>query len=502
MIEIDEKASYVLFVYPFTFEESEFEGRCAGIGAAQWAKRDGVFEDVWQKKKFAVDDLLHHIAEFLNPKNGTHPTVCLWEMVPGLVESPSGLGAEADWQFLLRNDRAVGIRLESVKLCLFCSGVGFVVIKVKATLPGTHRVSRDVGYWLDLIHYFRFANNRIGQLQLQRKEQEGIVPYFPPCAGGESLPEKQRDFAHILSGILKTGAKGDERWWEDIFVPDRMLPFAALYIDGANEEEQRSLLYRVRKNFHSRQEIHPSADDLSFGHPNLLQYVKEQWFVFSLDAGAFVAFDAPATHFFRAVMPDHLEKQYFLSFLLTLHQRFALMKLSNRVAHEWPKPLTNNSNEGLQQRREEVFRKIRDELLLFTARGYFMQVLQTENHHRCYRKWQETFYVEELYREVNEEVREMYDTLIYERTQKIKELEEKKQEAERSRAEWFERLGVLFAVPALIMGFLGINMNGITASEGMSFMQAALWSFGGGIIVAGLIIGLFHLVRRSGSNRP
>jgi hypothetical protein len=123
------------------------------------------------------------------------------------------------------------------------------------------------------------------------------------------------------------------------------------------------LLYRVRNFFPAQRVIVPSPQDMRLEHPMLLPYVDKCWFMFSHEGGAFVAVNAPNTHFFRVEMPNHLKEQYFLLFLLALQQKFALMRLSQDVSENWLK--------GDFRYRARSFELIRNDFLDFTARGCF-----------------------------------------------------------------------------------------------------------------------------------
>ena len=94
-----------------------------------------------------------------------------------------------------------------------------------------------------------------------------------------------------------------------------------------------------------------------------------------------------------------------------------------------------------------------------------------ERHHRCYRKGKEVLVVDQLYQEVRNEVREMHDILQCRQSQRLE-----------------ERLNILttyFAVPALILSFLSINLYGITAKdEGLPLLTAL-----GITVVASLLFG-------------
>lgn len=348
---------------------------------------------------------------------------------------------------LVGNKKQIAFKFTDAKIALFHIGVGFITFE-------THLDSNSIDDWLDFLHFFRFAGGQRGvKLKAERKTgKEQIEPFFPAIAGGtEKHPDGIGTLMDIISPLLQTSVGG--QWWQEIFIPEQLIPFVALFVDDEKltESQVSELLYCIRNFFPSGREIAPSSEDLSLEHPSLLAYADKMWFVFTQEGGTFVAFNAPETDFFRRELPEHLKSQYFLLFLLTLHQKFALMRLSQEVSEHWLK--------GSAHERTKVFERIRNDLLDFTARGYFTQVMQREHHHRVYRKLQELFQIEQLYREVSDEVREMHEYLVAEQTKRLE-----------------ERLNLLAAfigVPALVFGFLSINLYRITAKEeGLPFLTA------------------------------
>jgi hypothetical protein len=496
--------SFLYFVYPFLFEAETFEARVQRIEGAQWPGRERPLP-VWKNDPFPEDDLLSHVARYLNPQGGTPPTARLWQLDGNTLQSPNGLGGGADWRLLYPQGdlpfrfptRRASLHLEPVQLALFRMGVGFLTVGASpTTLEGED--------WLDFLHYFRFVRGqrKVSVRAQRRTGREEVSPFFPEPAGGPAQhPGGRGVFGEVLDALLRTATTEDDsgNWWSEVFVPGQLIPYAVLFVNEVTEEEVPVLLYRMHNFFHSRQEIHPAPEDLCPDHPGLLPYAEGQWFVFSLEGGAFVACDAPDTQFFRETLPNHLRDQYFLLFLLSLHQRFTLMSLSQQVSEEW------FGRDEMERARD--FDLLRDRLLEFTARGYFAQVMQREHHHRCYRRWQETFQIDRLYQEVNDEVREMHDYLLMKRTEHLEELAEAQRQQmeaaaqeEEKRAQHLERrislLGVFIGVPAVLISFMGVNLRGITASEGLTLLQALLTGFGGGLFLALLIIAALWLRRR------
>lgn len=381
---INLSASFVNFVFPFLFEGDTFAKRVAAIKLAQWQGRERSLP-VWQPDQFPEDELLPHVAGYLNPSDDTRATAQMWALEPGTLQSAAGMGGQATW-WLTFPHAEVPFTLEAVRLALFRVGVGFLTVR---TQPATAEPTA----WYDFLHYFRFVQGqRSVAVRAERSigvnpqtRHPTIGPFFPEPAGGlVQHPDGKGVFGTVLAAILRTGALSSEAepWWGEVFVPGQLLPFAVVYGDGFPKAKAPHLLYRMRHFFHGRQEIHPAPPDLRLEHPSLLPYAAGLWFIFSLDGGAFVACDAPTTDFFRVQLPDHLGRQYFLLFLLALHQRFALMELSENVAAYWPL----DGSVGDEVARERAFGEIRDRFLAFTARGNFTQVMQQEHHHRCYRR--------------------------------------------------------------------------------------------------------------------
>lgn len=61
--------------------------------------------------------------------------------------------------------------------------------------------------------------------------------------------------------------------------------------------------------------------------------------------------------------------------------------------------------------RAAFFRAIREQLLLFTARFRFAQIMTSQNRHADYRRWLEVLEIEELHDEVRTEVSDTHGYL-------------------------------------------------------------------------------------------
>jgi hypothetical protein len=502
-MEIDSKASFIHFVYPFLFDPDTFAARAAAIDQAEGQNRKGSFR-IWESDQFPEDDLLAHVADYLNPPSDKMPTARLWKLSE-LASGVWGVRGRADWHlktskfalpFQIGDSRAAHFTLQ---LVLFRDGVGFLTVYAKP-------VSHEISDWLNFLHFFRFARGQRG-VCLQGEHRLGLDPvsktvqcgpFFPGPAGGlENHPDGCGPFGEIIDSLLSSACLMTDLapWWREVFVPGQLLPYVGLYADGINSTAIPGLTYQFRQFFNTDQEMHPSSEDLRLDHPLLLPYAERQWFTFSLEGGGFLACDAPPDNlFFRQTLPDHLRTSYFLLFLLALHQRFALIRLSEEVAEHW----FVSHEYGSLEERERVFTRIRDALLSFTVRGHFAQVMQREHHHLCYRKWLEVFQIAELYQEVRDEVSHIHDFLMMQRAERLQQLQEAEQldaekearlQAARERAaeqratsleQLLTALATIFGVPALGLAFLQVVgskdvLTAVIVTAGLGAFGVALY---------------------------
>ena len=479
--------SFLHFVYPFTFRPDTFEARARAIDANA---------GVWLPGKFPVQEMLFHVADYLKPAEGKPRAARLWKLSE---QNHNPLRLTRDLKgTLAANKQEIpftfgGAQNNSpvVELALFSVGVGFLTVAARPT-------EGDAAAWLAFLHYFRVMNGSHNvSMRLVPPPDVKRAFYFA------SDDAQVTSYSHILQTLLNTAALPEDakRWWYDVFVPGRMIPFGALFVDGLESEAERArLLYRVRNFFREEQIVIATPEELQIkNNPAYMPYAEGQQFVFSLQGGLFVAFDAPDTEFFRVTLPSHLRDEYFLVFLLTLYQRFTLMRLSQRVTERW--------SEGKDERATN-FAHIREQFLEFSARGYFVQVMQRDHHHRFYRKWHEIFEMDQLYQEVREEVREIHEYLRMNQAERMQELQENqkrqlelaareearreheaklRREEENKRTEDMSLLigsvGLGVAVPALTFGFLSINIQGYNL-----VVQTAAYIAAGAIFLSILII--------------
>jgi len=448
--------SFIRFVYPFEFNDRQFRDIQRSTGDLEWNSGAGRKLPVWEKHAFPNQDFLPHIADFFNSERGEQAMGGAWRMSSSVMDSPEGIGRNERWLLKVGSRQPIEFKLEWIYLYLFAGGVGFLVIEANP-------LSKDPADWFDFAHFFRDGR------QMQRTRFDAhlrdklATPHFPGLAGGIlNHPDGSGTVQDLVSAVLHEISPA-ERWWTDAFVRGLLLSWSVLFVDHVAAEDVPLLVCRARNTFHWKQDLQLTDVDRRLADPNLLPYTDRQWFTFSLGGASFVAFDASDKEFFRRTLPDHLSKIYFALYLLVLQQRFTLARLSCRVAQCCP------DSDQLTDDRVSEFKHIRDALLRFTARGYFTQVSHHEHHHRFYKACREAMQVEQLYREVSDEVRDLYGALLLESNEKQ---QQSSRDLEQFVSTWTLRLGLI----AIVAAILGINLRGYTVqADGIPWWHAVLF---------------------------
>ena len=405
-IQVRRSQSFLRFVMPVGFPDGgsghRFEQRCEALAASE----------NWVLLKGEARSFLPHVRMHLNtvsfgdqhPAGATPPG----DAVPlnpaaafGYTFKHAGSGqfplTPPGFSFRVPGTaHRVEMEVTGAQLGIFRMGVGFVSVEVTPK-------SGSLPDWLDALHFLRFYRAR-GE------------PLLPAGAARSDGPGRLR-FENLLGPLLAEAALDDETypfqassgrtghrhagWVRELYVPGELLTYASLFVDGVPEAEQRHCLYHVLNRFRATTESAPGEDYDT--EQWCLPYQKGQQFLNSIQGSAFVAFDAAPTAFNSQTLPAHLRSTYYVLFLLAQLQRFALDQLSETVA--WSTGRVLGEPERGQARRElERVTALDGRLLDFTGRCYFVQVSQTEHHHRYYAQLREVNQIEDRYREVTDEV--------------------------------------------------------------------------------------------------
>jgi hypothetical protein len=92
-MKVNTDITSVSFVYPFLFNEENCVDHIHMIEQSKWVG-EGREHQIWEPSKLPEEDLLPHIANYLNPtQESARLAVGVWEITTGALQSKAvGLG--------------------------------------------------------------------------------------------------------------------------------------------------------------------------------------------------------------------------------------------------------------------------------------------------------------------------------------------------------------------------------------------------------------------------
>jgi hypothetical protein len=337
------------------------------------------------------------------------------------VRSLDVLGGGAEWRVVPRRhgdpESGIPIELVDARIALFPTGVGFVCLTLR---PQT----TSVGTWATALHALRFTDGLRSHLVSRRRTGPTSWQAWSPIdrpspSGGWASSSVDELFTLLVANVLKR---------EPLYVRGRALTYSALFVDELSEAQATLLRHAVGNHFHGHQPLRPPpgpAPEASY------RYAGASGFVTTTEGSAFVGVDLPPVEFFRQELPLYVSREYGLIFLLVAHERFALLRFLEAAV-----------GPGGRRHRVEHVRRFGE----FAAARHALHAIQRERHRRYSASCSGAMGVRELY----DGVEPVMSGIAA--------------DAERS----LQNVVVwALAVPTVALGWLGINIAGVTGGHGL-----------------------------------
>jgi len=94
---------------PLSFDRTRFDALVRAVDRDALDVGDQAWP-IWARSRFPQDDLLRHVADYLNPPPGVPATACLWRMDDRVLALPKDLGLRRRFVRLFLSQRASGKR--------------------------------------------------------------------------------------------------------------------------------------------------------------------------------------------------------------------------------------------------------------------------------------------------------------------------------------------------------------------------------------------------------
>ena len=177
-MRLDRSASRLRFVYPFTFHGENFDRRVESFSSVK-QNIGGIEEAMWEGDSFPAEDLVAHIADYLNTGDLVgQEMAALFRLSAAVQAHTDGVGSDGVWSLQWRR-KTIRFSIDTIELAIFRAGVGFLTFAIRPH-------GANVDDWLDFSHAFRFARGRRSP-RLIRERRVGFDQTIRADSGGGKL---------------------------------------------------------------------------------------------------------------------------------------------------------------------------------------------------------------------------------------------------------------------------------------------------------------------------
>lgn len=249
-------------------------------------------------------------------------------------------------------------------------------------------------------------------------------------------------------------------------IPTQALVYSSAKLDSNFKEDTQlsSYLFQLRRSFKSTYKPSMIEQDL-VGNPGLLPLFHNSYWGISLEGLANIVTktdDEKTEEFFNSMYLHQIENSYFYLYILALHQRYALLRLSNlasKLSYELDVNLDNYTEQN------QLIIQLRGQIIRFMLRSSYKQVSNNTHYSQLYEVIRENLKINDLFRELHDEL-DAISSITEVAEQRQHHLEET---AKREQAEKFNNkitnITTLFLPITVITGFFGMNLAFIAEHE-------------------------------------
>jgi hypothetical protein len=346
----------------------------------------------------------------------------------------------------------IKLTINQVECTLFESNVGFLTLDIH------YPKQTDIRRLIEANHQLKKLYNSKMRLAYLLK--------------GEQVELHLRELTQQLLAPLKVSTFFEA---SHLNAPFQALVFQSYLLDEPlSEEEVGPLLFWMRRTYTdsyspNKQDEHPH------GNPEVLQLYANSYWGISLEGCANLAFigNHPQNEkYFKMNYLPHVKSTYFYLYLLSLHQRYALLHFSMLASESLLSGTsTTDHNLSLHQRMEQYLQdarlitELKEKIILFKLRSVFKQVSNTSHHTAVYNLFQTNLHIDQLLGELHFEL-DSLSQMVQLKEQKRSQLQEEaaKQEKERE-----EDLKTRFNTWVVVLSFAFVLVS--TIADGLSIFE-------------------------------
>ena len=458
------KRHFTAILFPFRFAAQQLETEAFN---APFIRKNGKETQRWQPDKMQAYHLKENVAAMLGvgeEKGGAGQVWCFNDSLRREMDIPEERTAIS---FTYRGaTEPAEIHLESMRLALFTTGVGFLEISVRC--QSSAEVIQDVNYFLSEV---KSDDNRLSfEKKLGRDESVTVELTMLELVEKLLAPLGEvEDFDH-RHGLH--------------YVDNKPLVFSYVLMEKFDKEFGK-LLFGLRTNFKATYQV--PAEDYELHHAQgVLHPFENVYWGASLNSAvccAAMTDNAKTNEFFMNTFPANLRQTYLTLYLLRQHQRYAIQDLQYRFGG-----VDRGLESGDADAVKSAYRAVQDLLddsIAFKLKCMFRNPSSVEHINQVDAFLADTLGVRSDLKDLEDGVRQL-EAVAGEIHGKIKEREERKKKMEALRKEG------LICLLAAIWGCVAFFQESWEVVE-----KITGWSinFRSWLVIIPLVIAAFPLVK-------
>lgn len=443
-------------VLPFAYQMNYHEA-AKHLQSQSVSTKKGKIINVWNPIEFQTERLFHYIEVLISSEHYNPGTIgCRYRMAGEQGRDKYKLPPRPNQPiYLHRKEGTVQFYLDDVELLLFKTQVGFLV----------YQIHYDSAQGIDNII---LGNYGLKKFSLDDQRLGYIITKSDPDAKDNGIYHKESKWEglnlvetslnilnelNVLTFFEQEIRRAPTKKLESDSIeappaaqPAHALVYTAVVMDKSINQYPEwqdvimKILFRLRRSF--KESYKPAPFEYSIdGNPEVLQFFENSYWGISSEAVANLVYlvdDETTNAFFSGNYFGNLKQSYYYLYILTLHQRYALLNLAIEAA-KLPLDVHALASEERKERQEKLL-ETRDKMAFFVLRCVFRQVSNISHQNRLYESIRTALGIQSLMEEIDWELKainsldlEMVD-MDRQKTAEYRQEERKRWEQERH--EW------------------------------------------------------------------
>ena len=325
-------------------------------------------------------------------------------------------------------------KIIDIELYLFRSGVGILIIETKILKPQGPLQLVHFNYYMRYIGKYsaklvfqpnigerlhpemeKSLNNKINEYINQYKIEDNKIPevfyklHHYNIKDSQLIFSDEITFSELILGILQfvfqdkvayDFTHDQDNVSFDILTGERLILYSYLFNDPLGNDDRLKFVHMLSRV--DKESEQTSIGDLDPGHTRIKQIYENIFFGVSLE-GATVLVEDNKVQYIEDEFERTIKGGYFLIFLISLHNRLALLNYRHKISKIMPGEISNIINKKLLNQ----IRTLKNKSVSRYINSYFAQIANNTAFEEIYHFYNENLYIDSLSNEIRNKTIEL-----------------------------------------------------------------------------------------------